>query len=121
MQHMGFDVVNEQKLKDVVIDPALTRIETVTVPAIEAAGHRLVAQIEEALSRQVAGLIGGLVTAGARLLETADGDISKLLAGLDGWNLQISVRLTAPKSQGVESPAPLAFEPVNLTVGKTLE
>jgi hypothetical protein len=71
------NVIDEKRVKEEIIDPALNRLETVTVPAIEAALQR---QIDGATGK-LAVVIGGALPGLGGLLAQADGDASRLLAG----------------------------------------
>jgi hypothetical protein len=88
------DLIDEQKITALVVNPALDRIKTEIIPAFEAIAQKTVADVATALQASIGGALIGI----SRLIEEVDGDASKLLDGLDGWSLQIQVRLTRPKA-----------------------
>ncbi len=96
------NVLDEKKITDEVINPALDRLHGEIIPALRTA---LDASVSTALENAAATgklLITELANEADKLLQMSKGDIADVLNSLDGWTLEISVRLTKPKVKGVE-------------------
>lgn len=97
------DVIDEKKLHDQVVEPALDRLDATVgrvpaeiIPALEATMHRLLASAAESIHA----LLGDAIDRAQRSLFAVEGkatsDLGALITGLDGWTLDIKVRLTRP-------------------------
>lgn len=96
------DVLNEAQLRKEVVDPAISRLNGETIPAVQAALH---AELQFATSQLDS--LGQSMLQGLRSSVTAAlAEVSSVVAQQDGWTLEIgpitipaiSIRLTKPKS-----------------------
>lgn len=102
------NVIDEKRLTEEVVNPALDRLKAEIIPALDAALARNVGALTGSVRSAIDSGLAGLGT----LLFQADGDVAKLLAGLDGWTLEvevpkITIRLTGPKTGGFQVPRSL--------------
>jgi hypothetical protein len=88
------DLIDEQKVANVIINPALDRLEKEVIP-----------QLRDVLTEVVAKMstVADTLVADVSVVElSAAADLRRLVAGFDGWTLTIQVppitiRLNAPK------------------------
>jgi hypothetical protein len=92
------DVLNEQQLASVVVNPALDRLKTEIIPAIQAAAR---AELDHAML-QASNIISAALQGAQATEDKAAHDVVAILAGFDGWTATITIppitiRLGAPK------------------------
>ena len=94
------DVLNEAEIARLIVAPALDKIRTETIPALQAA-------VREELNNavvQLSNVLNGALLAVQGTEDKAAHDVAALVAGLAGWTLDISIppimiRLSAPKEK----------------------
>jgi hypothetical protein len=97
------DILNEQKLKDSLVDPALDRIEKEVIPELKAQADAILAEASNVLHGTLVGL--------QAMADAIWVNLAKSIAGLDGWTLTVemppivippvTIRLRGPKTGAV--------------------
>lgn len=95
------DVLNEQQIREQIIDPALTRLNNETLPATGAALSAVLTPAIAEISNVLNGVLQGLQATA----DKAVADLHTEIAALDGWTVEIgpisippiTIRLSAPK------------------------
>lgn len=98
------DVLNEQALHDKVTDPAITRLNTETIPALQKALNDVLQPALTAVSTDLSNL-GASLNAD---LQARFRDVESLVNSLDGWSLDISI-------------PPITIPPITIRLSKPKE
>jgi hypothetical protein len=93
------DVIDERKLSDVVVNPALDRIEKEVIPQMKQQADAILAEVSNIINGTLAGL--------QSMTDAIWVNLAKSIAGLDGWTLTVemppiaippvTIRLNGPK------------------------
>jgi hypothetical protein len=81
------DVIDEKKIADLVVTPALGKIRTETIPALQSAVN---VELSLAIEKLEAVITSAFVDVHGVLDKTIR-DLNTTIAGLDGWTLEVSV------------------------------
>ncbi len=95
------DVIDEGKLRDVLVNPMLDRIEKEVIPSLKAQADAIVAEASTIINATL-----GVLQA---IADKAGADLAGIIAGLDGWTLTVemppieippvTIRLNEPKGE----------------------
>jgi len=100
---MGLDVINEEKLASVVINPALDRVQHDVIPEL----FKGVGAAIDGLRDNIANTIKNALSGAEFLLKTANNDLNAAIDRLDGAEIEIgpievpafTVKLVLPKKE----------------------